>query len=174
MREAIGSVQLYNIIIIFFFLIMAIMIATVTYQRSFRVNIIIVNSIEKFEGYNHLARAEIVEGLDTIGYSKLSGSSNCPSSWGNGNNTLVSPPTMRDDYQHNYCVYESPLETVYTGLLDDFLLLGTGSGGSSNLLSYRQYTVVTFVAFDVPMTGLGGIPIVARTNKIYCFEGNCN
>ncbi len=147
MRESIGQINLYNIIIVFFFIIMAIMIATITYQKAFRVNVLIVHSIEKYEGYNHLAKEEIVNGFDTLGYAALPGGSRCPDSWGGA--SRVTPSTMTADYRHNYCIYATDVETILPPL------------------HYQQFIVVTYVAFDIPMTGFGTFPIVAKTNKIY-------
>jgi len=150
MRESIGTVQLYNIIIVFFFVVMTIMIGAIAYHRSFRVNIAITDSIEKYEGFNNLARSEIKDRLEVMAYSEISGSPSCPAHWGDA--TLHSPSSSTEDYTHDYCVYISGLESV----------IGP--------LNYRQYTIVTFVAFDIPMSGIGGIPIVSKTNKIFCFD----
>ncbi len=187
MRESIGSTQLYTVIIIFFFLIIAFMVGTITYQRTFKVNTLIVGSIERFEGYNGLSRAQINRDLETIAYPRLQDGTdpNCPPVWGSGGNNLVTPPQIGGDYQHRYCVYEGVVETVNVGMLSALLLtvlppdpyapLPPGPAPTSHeIMSYKQYIVVTYVAIDLPISGIGGIPIVARTNKIYCFEDNCS
>ena len=68
MKEGIGSIFLYNIVIIFIVVVFAILAATLTYYKAFKVNTKIINSIEKFEGYNNLAIADIDNKLLTTGY----------------------------------------------------------------------------------------------------------
>jgi len=163
-RESIGHIQLYNIIIVFFFLVMAILAGTTAYNRTFKVSTRIVGSIEKYEGYNALARAQIEKDLSAMAYSTLNGKTpSCPSHW--GGHGLVSPTEEQADYAHNYCVYRSDLETY------------SSEHGFYNIpsLSFKYYTVVTYSSFDLlPYWDMGGIPTVARTNRIFCFGGGCS
>ena len=160
MREGIGSIQMYNIIIIFFLVVVAFLFATISYQRAFKVNTLITSHIEKYEGYNGLAMAAINRDLETIAYQFLAGRlPNCPTRSDAGR--LVTPNSGTDNYRHKYCVYEGNLETL------------TYADGLE--ISFRQYTIATYVTFDLPLIAdLIEIPIVSRTNRIICFGGGCN
>lgn len=70
MRESIGSTVLYNIIIVFLSIIFALILGTMVYYRTFKVNKQIIKIIEKYEGFNHLAKEEIELQLNSIGYLK--------------------------------------------------------------------------------------------------------
>jgi len=98
MREGIGSIFLYNLITIFIILIFAFLAGTLTYYKAFKVNNIIVNAIEKYEGYNKLSNEEINKHLNTIGYNKNS-NVNCPKK---GNKNAL----QNISGIYNYCVYE--------------------------------------------------------------------
>ncbi len=155
MRESIGQVQLYNIIILFIFLVMAIMVGTLAYNRTFKVNTVITTLIEKYEGFNVASRGEITDALITMGYERLDGRQpRCQATW--DGQARVTPATEESGYEHNYCIYRSEVERVGD-------------------LGYIQYTIVTFSAVDLlPYLDLGGIPTVSRTNKIWCTGGNCS
>lgn len=75
MKQAIGTTQIINYIIIFIVITFCFLIATLGYMKAFKVNSKIANSIEKFEGYNDLAIKEIKKDLNTLGYKK--GNANC-------------------------------------------------------------------------------------------------
>lgn len=97
MRESIGSTFLYNIIIIFIMIVFAILAATLTYYKAFKVNTRIINSIEKFEGYNSLSISEINNTLQTIGYMTKN-NHKCPSTKNGGQ-------LQTEDENFRYCVY---------------------------------------------------------------------
>lgn len=94
MREGIGSIFLYNIMILFIVIIFAFLAGTVSYSKAFRVNSKIVNAIEKYEGYNDLAASEINRVLKTLGYKV--GGANCKTKDG-------AKPISSLDYA--FCVY---------------------------------------------------------------------
>lgn len=70
MRQSVGMSQQLNIIIIFILIVFALIAASLSYYKAFKVNNVIVNSIEKYEGYNELSKEEISNGLITLGYQK--------------------------------------------------------------------------------------------------------
>ena len=51
MREGIGSVFLYNIIIVFIVITFGFLSASLSYMKAFKVNGKIANALEKYEGY---------------------------------------------------------------------------------------------------------------------------
>ena len=159
MSGSFGSLQLYNIIIVFFLTVVGFLFATVSYHRAFKINTVIVNHIEKYEGYNHLAQTDINRDLITVAYQRLGGqSADCPSRPFDGE--LKAPSST-----HRYCVYESELQTLEV----------SGYGPESEYpMYYRQYTVITYLTLDLPIVrGLIQLPIVGKTNKVVCFEGGC-
>ena len=74
MKESIGSTASLNIVLAFIAIVFAFLAATLSYYKAFKVNNIIVNSIEKYEGLNDLAKEEINNRLDSIGYQRYDGS----------------------------------------------------------------------------------------------------
>ena len=97
MRESIGNTFLYNIVILFIVIVFAILAGTLTYYKAFKVNTKIINSIEKFEGYNNLAVSEINNTLTTIGYMAKD-RHKCP-------NTKNGGTLQTENQRFRYCVY---------------------------------------------------------------------
>ncbi len=95
MRESLGSVFLYNIIIVFVLIIFAFLAATLAYSKAFRVNSRILTTIEKYEGYNSQSIEEINQILGTLGYRHEA--SRC------GKRGNTDPVTASNEY--DYCVY---------------------------------------------------------------------
>lgn len=142
MKESLGSTFTLNVIIIFITILFAVLAATLTYYKAFKVNTKIINSIEKFEGYNDLARNEIDNSLTTIGYA-FKDNHKCPSEKNGG--TLET-----EDKKFRYCVY-------YFGEEDS---------------SYYSYGVITYVTLDIPMVDTFlRIPVYTKSDRIYDFNG---
>lgn len=143
MKESLGSTFTLNVIIIFITILFAVLAATLTYYKAFKVNTKIINSIEKFEGYNGPAREEIDNSLTTIGYA-FKDNHKCPSKKNGG--TLVE---LKDE-KFRYCVY-------YFGEEDS---------------SYYSYGVITYVTLDIPMIDTFlRIPVYTKSDRIYDFNG---
>lgn len=139
MRESIGSTFLYNMIIIFIVIVFAILAATLTYYKAFKVNTRIINSIEKFEGYNSLALTEIDNTLTTLGYMTKE-DHRCPTKKNGG-------VLQTEDKIFRYCVYYS------------------SEGG--NYYSYGVMTYVALDIPFVKM--FLRVPIYTKSNRIYKF-----
>lgn len=71
MKESIGSTASLNIALTFISIVFAFLAATLSYYKAFKVNNIITNAIEKYEGYNELSINEINVKLDSIGYQRF-------------------------------------------------------------------------------------------------------
>lgn len=97
MKEAIGSIPLYNFIIIFIVITFGFLSATLMYYKAFKLNSKIAYSLEKYEGYNSLSIDEINNNLSTLGY-RVGKTANCPTKKGN----------LKDSTKINYpiCIYE--------------------------------------------------------------------
>ena len=102
MKESIGSVALFNIIIIFLLVMFALLAATLSYSKAFRVNSRILTTIEKYEGYNELADQEINNILGTLGYQ--AGNANCPKK-----NGVKASAKLSTNY--DYCVYYMDIDS---------------------------------------------------------------
>ena len=100
MRESIGSVFLYNIIILFVIIVFGLLSATVSYYKAFKVNERLLYSLDKFEGYNQFSREEMETFLSSIGYTyNPDGQTDCPEEKDGG--ILV----RSKDAKYLYCVY---------------------------------------------------------------------
>jgi len=75
MRQSIGMNAQLNIIITFILIVFALVAASLSYYKAYKVGNIIQNSIEKYEGYNDLAATEIENRLSSLGYQTVN--ANC-------------------------------------------------------------------------------------------------
>lgn len=149
MKQAIGSVPLYNIIIIFIVITFGFLTATLSYMKAFKVNSAIAKSLENYEGYNILSNQEITNSLNTIGY-RISdvNSFTCPVRNG------VNPVNAISGKNHVYCIYE----------------LNYYQNGNVKT-RYFNYGIVTYIFFDIPLIGETlKIPVYSETEKIFRFS----
>ncbi|MDD2377912.1 MAG: hypothetical protein PHD10_00775 [Bacilli bacterium] len=141
MREGLGSIFLYNLIIVFIVLIFAFLAATLSYYKAFKVNKYIISIIEKYEGYNNNAKTEIRQKLQTIGYTKGRAKKCATKKDGGVLQTL--------DNFYPYCVY-----------------LFSNDGDSR----HYSYGIITFINFDFPLFDIFlELPIYTKSDRIYRF-----
>jgi len=140
MREGLGSVFLYNLIIIFILIVFAFLATTMSYAKAFRVNSKITKIVEKYEGYNKLSDAEIEDMLGTLGYRRQA--ANCVQYRG-----LTPTDKLTNDFQ--YCIYEER---------DD-------SDGR-----HTTYGILTYINFELPFGIAFQLPIYSKTERIFCFK----
>lgn len=95
MKQGIGYTVTINIMAIFIVVTFAFLVTTLNYYKAYKVNNVISDSIEKYEGYNDLAKSEISKNLSSIGYVR--DKINCKS--GNLNTET-----------NGYCIYEEKLK----------------------------------------------------------------
>lgn len=156
MREGIGSVFLYNIIILFVIIVFGLLSATISYYKAFKVNERILYIIDKFEGYNRPAIEEINQYLTSIGYtSHPDGQRLCPDEKDGG--TLVTDRNA----SHLYCVYYFE---------DD-----RGNNEKDRLNGdrepiYYNYALVSYIYADLPIVGAFKLPIYTKGERIYNFS----
>lgn len=143
MRESIGSIALYNFIIIYIILVFAILSAMISYNKAFKINSRIIGSIEKYEGWNEGAQKEADRYLGSFGYRERDRYFRCPEN--NDERTNLGNGSV-----YQYCVYydetEDPKET-----------------------GYYRYSVVTYIYADLPIVGNFSLPIWGKSNRIYKF-----
>jgi len=151
MRESIGSVFLYNIIIVFIVITFGFLSASLSYMKAFKVNGKIANALEKYEGYNWLSDKEIAKTLTAIGYR--TGEIECPESLhkddrGEGYTALPSAGYKK----HQYCIYEYIKGTDFKG-------------------GYFNYGILTYIYLDIPI--LGGtfkVKVYSESESIFKFS----
>ena len=155
MRESIGSIALYNIIIIFIAVTFAILAGTMSYSKAFKANSRIINAIEKFEGYNEDSANEIDLFLSSIGY-KYDTTDTCL----NKDGVVAIQKDPDSDIgdlnpNYNFCVYRFPETTKkWDG-------------------RYVTYGVKTFINIDLPIVGeFVKIPVYGRSKMIFEFDEN--
>ena len=71
MKESIGYTVTLNLMIVFIAIIFTFLSATLIYYKSNKLTNIIVNSLEKYEGYNDLSSKDIDLSLNSIGYQAV-------------------------------------------------------------------------------------------------------
>jgi hypothetical protein len=140
MREGLGSVFLYNLIIIYILIVFAFLAATMSYSKAFRVNSKMTKIIEKYEGYNVLSDAEIEQMLGTLGYRNKA--ANC-STYRN----LEPVKKISNDYQ--YCIYEER---------------------DADDSRHTTYGILTYINFEMPFGLAFQVPIYSKTERIFCFK----
>lgn len=140
MRESIGSAYLYNIIIIFLFIVFGFAGALITYQKAYKVNSKIALALEEAEGYNDISIAEINRNLGNLGYRVNSGKK-CKEM--DGSELITS---VENTPKFDYCVYRTRHDT------------------------HDQYMIITYIYLDFPFIDEVRFPIKSKTSIIYNFS----
>ncbi len=141
MNSPIGHTFIYNIIILFIVIVFAFLSGTLSYYKAFKVNNRIVHALEKYEGYNELAKGEIEISLGNLGYSLEN--ANCKARY----KDMYLVDALGENYK--YCIYideEKPKK-------------GT----------YYTYGVLTYMNLDLPIISVIDVPVFTKTNRIYKF-----
>src|SRR5574344_1351065 len=144
MKQSVGTIMTFNIIIIFLLLMFAAISATVSYYKAFKLSSRVTLIIEKYEGYNRLAQNEINNMFNTMGYSRA-GVKKC----GHDGNNLGTLESASNSSQYDYCVYRSNIQ--------------------KDNKEYLYYSAITYMVFDFPLINRFAIPVKVQTEKIYVF-----
>ena len=144
MKQSVGTTAILNIIIVFLVTIFAAITGIISYNKAYKVSTRIGDAIERAEGYNGVALEEINRILSNIGYKK--DAPNCKLTYNGAQ--LIEQPTSGTVYK--YCVYYNPKDEQ----------------------GYYQYDVLTYIYFDFPVINELEIPIMTKTDRIYCFSGS--
>lgn len=171
MREGIGETFTYNIIILFIIIVFAILAATISYYKAFKVNNRILDSIEKFEGYNDAARKDIEGKLKTIGYTVNTENAKCPERNGMA--------LEKQDGTYLYCVYyhendvgRADIDAKRTG---NKAVSGKKAVNKDNEPVYYNYSVASYIYIDLPIAGQFKIPVYTKGERTYNFScKRCN
>lgn len=151
MKKSLSGVMIFNIIIIFLLAIFALLSATFSYAKAYKVNTRIVSAIEKYEGYNELSLEEINKYLGSLGYLRGVNKNCAPYLTLNGVNSEKYEKKLTESYY--YCVYKF-----------------SNSSESIGDNKYYSYAVITYISLDLPIVGEFKIAIKAKTNRIYDFS----
>lgn len=151
MKESTGYTVTLNIIITFIVIIFAFLAAALIFFKSNKASNIVMDAIEKYEGYNSLSEDEIILKLTSIGYNvnKINCAETVKSSektetlCGLVNGIKINPG------ESGYCVY----------LCDEG--------------EYYYYKIRTNMMINIPIINdLLNIPIYSNTNRLFDFEQN--
>lgn len=156
MKESIGYTVSLNIMIVFITIIVAFLCAALIYFKSNKVSNVITSSIEKYEGYNSSAIAEINRNLSSLGYGSRAISCDSPiTDEGAHSCKLV------NDGTRGYCVYACYEEDSF----DVTSLEYTGE--------YYYYKIRTNMMITIPIVqDILDIPIYSNTNRLYNFSNS--
>lgn len=139
MRESIGSIALYNFIIIYIIITFGFLCGMVSYNKAFKINSRVIGAIEKYEGWNDGSRKEADYVLGVLGYRRKSSTFSCP----NRDNASV----LNNSSAYQYCVYDMGYDKD----------------------RYYKYGVTTYIYIDLPVVGNLSFPIHGTSNRIYKF-----
>lgn len=123
MKEAVGNSFLVTISIVLLFLIMSLLVASLSYSKAYKAKNKIISVIEKYDGYTANAEADITTDLKQMGYKIVSSKRSCPKPT-NEETDLIHDT---DIGQYDFCVYSIKSSRGY------------------------YYHVITYMHFDVPM-----------------------
>lgn len=165
MRESISYTFLLNIVIIFVFTCFAIVMGVLSYYKAFRANTIISETIEKYEGYNCLAKDEIARKLGNIGYN-VPFEVNCKKNDGkcddSGNGYKVISYNL--DFEGNLVYDGEPMNSSYICEDKD----GVYACATNK---HYQYGIYTYMYVELPViSGLIRIPFFSKTSTMYEFR----
>ena len=154
MKESIGYSVTINIVITFIIIIFAFLSSAIVYFKSNKASNIIVDAVQKYEGYNSAAEAEIRKKLKDLGYG--SHAINCSQTI-EGNSDYVAgskvictfePKGAKPNINDGYCVYKC---------IDNS--------------DYYYYKIRTNMMINIPIVGdMLDIPIYSNTDRIYNFS----
>lgn len=161
MKESISYTFLLNIVIVFIFISFAIIMGVFSYYKAFRANTIIVNAIEKYEGYNCASKEEINEKLSGIGYN-VPFTPKCKS---DEKNCVV-------DEQNKYKIVpynlDGPTDGEYVNDITGSIFVDEDR---DNQTRYYKYAVTTYMYIDLPVVNqLIRLSFVSKTNTMYEFR----
>ena len=157
MRESIGTSFLLNFIIVFLVFIFAFLAATFSYYKAYRINNMLLNAIEKYEGYNAYSKKEICEKIASMGYQR--DGIKCPATRYEKNSNVTGK--LVNDGSEGYCIYRYWNEKPKKAGID------------ANSDIYYSFAVVSYMRMEIPLFGgLIKMPVYSRTYNIYYFPGS--
>lgn len=143
MREAIANVGVFNIMIIFIIVLLALFTGSLSYSKAFKVKDMIISEIQRDQDYNEDTQTRIENSLKDIGY-RVSDSNSHECKYSDNESAEVLKPSNETKY--DYCVYK----------------INECGDGSARCGTY--YRVTAYMYFDVPIVGdMIRIPVNGET-----------
>lgn len=141
MKEAIGTTFVFNLIMIFTGIMIALLVGSIAYSKCFKIRNRMIDIIEKYNGYTNEAKLEIEENLSAIGYRIVNKA--CPSQV-RSKDAVERMTLMEPQSNYHFCVYQT----------------------STNRGVY--YGVLVYMHFDIPIIGdWFEIPVYGETKTIF-------
>lgn len=156
MKEAIANAGIFNLVIVFVIILLSFFIGSLGYSKAYKVKNLIIDEIEKDDGYDAITEQSVEEWLGEIGYRMNTGFSynNCP----NERFNKIDGELVNTNSKYQYCVYKF-----------DVCSSKSDSGGCIKKNVY--YRVVTYMYFDVPIiNNLIKIPVKGETRSFTTVE----
>ena len=161
MKESIGYSVTINIVITFIIIIFAFLSSAIVYFKTNKASNILVDTIQKYEGYSKIAKNEISMKLHSLGYG--SRSINCSEEIvgasalvanATSTCTYVDPDDATASKNSGYCVYKCV---------------------DSGIDNYYYYKIRINMMINIPVIGdMLDIPIYSNTDRIFDFENAFN
>ena len=180
MRESIGTTFMLNFILLFLFLVFAFLAGTISYYRAYMVNNIIMNAIERYEGYNDFSRAEISRRLSGVGYEfdvgagagNRQGGRGCPPYRADNSLTFPGMSELAPRGELHQWHADDPLHVGYCIFVYWPDVASQTVGGHPQTTDvWYSYGVLTYMYLRFPVLEARlRIPIFSRTNRMYDFE----
>lgn len=138
MKASLDNAFLFKVMMFFLGIIIALLVGSLSYSKTYRVKNSILEILEKHKKYNTAAKVEIEATLREIGYkTNPRGTSRCPE---REDGELIDP----HGYNFRYCIYKHNSSKGYF------------------------YTVVVFMYFEIPVIGdYLEFPVSGQTIVIY-------
>lgn len=177
MKESISYTFVLNIVIMFIFICAAVIMGIFSYFRAYKANTIIINEIEKYEGYNCLSAQTIAQKLSTISYNvpfdaKCKSSYDKPCMTDENKNYVVISYNL-DHNEGNYVrindknIDQKEINDKYNEMNTKYECT---SGNCSNTKKY-QYGVYTYMYVDLPIvSSMIRIPVYTKSSVMYEFR----
>ncbi len=191
MHESIGYTATLNIFIVFFVVLFAFIIMSMSYFKANKVSNVVTSAIEKYEGYNSLSEKEIIFKLEALGYAMVD--IKCPET--NGKCTLVNGTSSKvivEGVQHSkgdkgYCVYLCETESNSTSMSETKNSIastagtmaettvgevaGTTVNGNNDDYKYYYFRIKTNMLMNIPLINkVLNVSIYSNTNRLYDFS----
>ncbi len=193
MKESISYSFLLNIVIVFIFVCFAIIMGVLSYYRAFRANEAIIESIEKYEGFNCASQAEIDRKLGVIGYmtpfNVTCDGKDKPCKTDTNNNYAIISYNLDGPVSEKYLddtkitdlaskqidddgkETKAPITGIYANN-DEMNSLAANSRKYYDVSTkHYQYGVYTYMYVDLPVVaGMIRIPYYSKTSVMYEFR----
>ena len=168
MKQSIGYTVSLNIVIVFIVIIFCFIGGAISYYKAFKVNNIIADNIEKYEGYNDLSKNEINRQLSSLGYNMSKVECGKHKVQGHPGKYVRGIDTNQKftDSDNGYCVYYNVPKC-----------LENNSSGENSYCPAEEYNYIikTYLRFNLPIINKWlKFPVYTKTNNIYaCYGNNC-